>query len=91
MFHSRRTKRFRALFDMLPERARRQAIADYQLFKQNPRHPGLQFKQIGKRDPSIYSARAGEHYRAIGFLEGDTITWFWIGSHEDYNKFSAHL
>jgi hypothetical protein len=73
VFRSRRTKHFRALFDALPERAQRQASADYQLFKQNPRHPRLQFKQIGKRDPSIYSARAGDHYRAIGFLNGDTI------------------
>jgi mRNA-degrading endonuclease RelE of RelBE toxin-antitoxin system len=91
MFQSRRTKRFKALFDALPERAQRQARADYQLFKLNPRHPGLQFKQIGKRDPSIYSARAGDHYRAIGFLNGDTVTWFWIGTHEEYNKLYPHL
>jgi hypothetical protein len=37
VFRSRRTKRFRALFEALPERVRRQAIADYQLFKQNPK------------------------------------------------------
>jgi hypothetical protein len=30
-----------ALFDALPERAKRQAQADYQLFSQNPRHPSL--------------------------------------------------
>ena len=91
MFRSRRTKRFRALFEALPEHAQRQAIADYQLFRQNPRHPGLQFKQIGKRALSIYSARADEHYRAIGFLDGDTITWFWIGSHEKYDKLPTRL
>ncbi|WIG60022.1 MAG: hypothetical protein OJF49_002770 [Ktedonobacterales bacterium] len=91
MFHSQRTKRFRTLFDALPKRAQRQARADYQLFKQNPRHPSLQFKPIGKRDPSIYSARAGEHYRAIGILDGDTVTWFWIGTHEDYNKLAPRL
>jgi hypothetical protein len=26
-------------------------------------------------------------YRAIGLLEGDTVTWFWIGSHDDYERF----
>jgi hypothetical protein len=90
-FHSRRTKRLKALFDALPEHVQRQVRANYQLFKKNPRHPSLQFKQIGKRDPSIYSARAGIHHRAIGFLEGDTVTWFWIGSHEDYDKLRPHL
>lgn len=91
VFHSRRTKRFKALFDALPEQAKRQAHEDYELFKQNPRHPGLQFKQIGKKDSTIYSARAGTHYRAIGFLNGDTVTWFWIGTHEEYNKIAPRM
>jgi len=26
-------------------------------------------------------------YRALGILEGDTVTWFWIGSHKDYERF----
>lgn len=60
-------------------------------YKKDPRYPGLQFKQIGKRDPSIYSARASDHYRVIGFLEGDTVTWFWVGTHEEYNKLWPRL
>jgi len=24
-------------------------------------------------------------YRAFGIQEGETIIWFWIGSHEEYN------
>jgi len=43
MFISRRTKRFRALYDALPEQAQRQANAAYMLFKRDPHHPGLQF------------------------------------------------
>jgi hypothetical protein len=23
----------------------------------------------------------------LGFKEEDTITWFWIGSHDDYERF----
>jgi hypothetical protein len=91
MFRSRRTKQFKTLFDALPEQAQRQARANYALFKSNPRHPSLQFKSIGRRDPSLYSARAGAHYRAIGFLNGDTVTWFWIGSHEAYNQLAPRL
>jgi len=26
-------------------------------------------------------------HRAIGVLEGDTVTWFWIGSHDEYEHF----
>ncbi|WP_442947818.1 hypothetical protein [Nostoc sp.] len=27
------------------------------------------------------------NYRAIWVLEGNTVTWFWIGSHDDYESF----
>lgn len=91
MLRSRRTKRFKAIFDALPARAQRQAKADYQLFKRTPQHPSLHFKSIGRRDPSIHSVRAGEHYRAIGFVTGDIVTWFWIGTHEAYNKLYPRL
>lgn len=86
MFTSRRTKRFRALLAALPADAQRQARAAYELFKQNPRHPSLQFKRIRPSDEALYSARVGDHYRAIGLLEGDTVYWTWIGTHEQYNS-----
>jgi hypothetical protein len=25
-------------------------------------------------------------FRAVGVLKGDEITWFWIGSHADYDR-----
>ncbi|HEX8675403.1 MAG TPA: hypothetical protein VF710_26140 [Longimicrobium sp.] len=35
----------------------------------------------------IYSARVGRHYRALGERQvDDTIVWFWIGSHADYDR-----
>lgn len=86
MFASRRTRRFHDLLAALPEDAQRQAREAYVLFKRNPRHPSLHFKRISPSDPSLYSARVGEHYRAIGLLEGDTVYWTWIGTHEEYNK-----
>jgi mRNA-degrading endonuclease RelE of RelBE toxin-antitoxin system len=85
-FTSKRTKRFRALLEALPADAQRQAGAAYRLFVQNPRHPSLQFKRISPADPTLYSARVGDHYRVIGKLKGDTIIWDWIGTHEDYNR-----
>jgi hypothetical protein len=35
---------------------------------------------------NIYSVRIGLGYRALGRMDGSEIIWFWIGSHEEYNK-----
>lgn len=86
MFKSRRSKEFRRLLAALPADAQRQAYEAYQLFKENPRHGSLQFKRIGSKKSSMYSARIGDHYRAIGKLVGDTVYWDWIGTHEEYNR-----
>jgi mRNA-degrading endonuclease RelE of RelBE toxin-antitoxin system len=88
---SKTTKRFRTLFAALPADAKRQVRAAYQLFKDNPRHNSLHFKRISPSDPAIYSARIGDHYRAIGLFEGDTVTWTWVGSHEEYNNITKRL
>jgi hypothetical protein len=42
-------------------------------------------------DPPIYSARVGIGYRAVGILDGDTVIWYWIGSHADYDELLKHL
>jgi hypothetical protein len=34
----------------------------------------------------IYSVRIGIHYRALGVREGDDIVWFWVGSHDEYER-----
>ena len=30
-------------------------------------------------------------YRAVGIMDDDEITWFWIGSHADYNNLLKRL
>ncbi len=83
---SKVTQEFRAQLRGLPTEARRQAYAAYRLFKRDPRHPSLRFKQV-KDDPPVYSARVGIHYRAMGVRRSsDTILWFWIGTHAEYDK-----
>lgn len=42
-------------------------------------------------DPPVYSVRVGIGYRALGVKDGDTITWFWIGSHADYDQILKSL
>jgi mRNA-degrading endonuclease RelE of RelBE toxin-antitoxin system len=87
---SHTTRSFRQLFAKLPARVQRQAREAYRLFQQNPAHPGLHFKQV-HRDPPIYSARVGISYRAVGAVDGDTVVWFWIGSHAAYSKLLQQL
>lgn len=88
--NSRTTRRFRELFAALPAHVRQQAREAFRLFRQNPSHPGLRFKQV-HADPATYSARVGIGHRAVGVLSGGTMTWFWIGSHADYDKLLARL
>jgi hypothetical protein len=51
----------------------------------NPHHPGLHFERIHGRE-DLYSVRVGLGWRALGLVEGDSIYWYWIGSHAEYDK-----
>lgn len=88
--NSRITAQFRELLAAMPAHVRRQARDAYELFRQNPAHPGLRFKKV-HADPLLFSARVGIGYRAVGALTGDTIIWFWIGSHAEYDELLKHL
>lgn len=82
---SRTTAQFRKLFSDLPKPVQKQARAAYRQFKDNPSYPSLRFKKVHPELP-IYSARINKNYRAVGQVDGDTVIWFWIGSHTDYDK-----
>ncbi len=79
------TERFRKSFANLPHEIQERARKSYNLWKQDRNHPGLHFKQVHNQQ-QIYSIRVGLSYRALGVRQGDTMIWFWIGSHEDYNN-----
>ncbi len=82
---SRTTQQFRQALTQLPTQAREAARIAYQQFQQNPAHPSLRFKKVHPKLP-IYSARINRDYRAVGQLAGDTLVWFWIGSHAEYDR-----
>jgi hypothetical protein len=84
------TRRFRALLGQLPESARQQASRAYSLWRADPHHPSLRFKRVSQQRP-IYSVRVGLGYCVLGLWEGETITWFWIGSHAEYDTLLARL
>lgn len=84
------TERFRKAYSQLPESVKQKARLAYRLWKEEPFHPGLAFKQISVHQ-SIYSVRIGLSYRALGIKDGNSVVWFWIGSHEDYNTLIKQL
>ena len=82
---SRTTQRFRALRDSLPKPIQEKAKAAYELWSGNPDHPSLRFKKVHVKLP-IYSVPIDIDWPAVGLLEGDTVVWFWIGSHAEYEQ-----
>jgi len=77
---------FIELFQYLPERVKRTARKNYRLWKDNPYHPSLEFKEVNQEE-HIWSIRVGIGWRALGKVKDkESIVWFWIGSHGEYDK-----
>jgi hypothetical protein len=72
-------------YAQLPQNIQRRARKAYQLWRADSRHPSLHFKRVDEVE-AIYSARVSDDYRALGILEEDVMTWFWIGSHTEYDQ-----
>ena len=87
---SRGTRRFWAAYRALPEPVKGAARKAYQIFRENPNHPSLQFKRIHGREP-VYSVRVTLGYRALALVENDEAIWFWIGSHAEYDRLLKEL
>lgn len=79
---------FWKLYRALPMRVRRLARKNFALWKENPRHPSLRFKQIG---PDTWSARVGDNYRAVAASVPEGFIWYWIGAHKKYERLIASL
>lgn len=77
--------RFWEAYQALPEEVKRSARKSFQLWRDSPFHPSLHFKCVNQEE-RIWSVRLTRGYRALGNLEGDTVTWFWVGSHDDYER-----
>ena len=78
----RATRRFWELLDDLPEDVRRTARKNFDLLKQDPLHPSLHFKKVGK----FWSARVGINHRALAVKDGPDFVWVWIGIHDEYEQ-----
>ena len=87
---SRRTTRFKSLFEQLPAEVQQSARRAYVLFQRDPAHPSLQFKRL-RADRQTYSIRVGLGYRALGIRLDESLVWYWIGPHAEYDRLISQL
>jgi hypothetical protein len=76
---------FWSLYHRLPVEVCETADKYFGLLKSDPTHPSLHLKRIGE----LWSVRAGLHYRALGMdapSKENSILWFWIGPHTEYDR-----
>jgi len=78
----RTTARFWTFFARLPEAVQKVARQNFELLKENPAHPSLHFKKVGK----LWSARVGINHRALAVEDGSEFIWVWIGPHDEYKR-----
>lgn len=78
----RATGRFWKRLNALPEAVKNTADKNFALLKDNPRHPSLHFKKVGK----FWSVRVGSDHRALAVKDGEDFIWVWIGTHDDYER-----
>jgi len=60
------TPQFWERLEELPESVQSLAHRNFELLKQNPRHPSLRFKKVGR----FWSARVGLNHRALAVRDG---------------------
>lgn len=78
----RTTPKFWERFDNLGDDVQALARKNFNLLKENSKHPSLHFKKVG----DFWSVRVGLNYRALAIQDDTDFIWVWIGSHADYDK-----
>ena len=83
----RASPKFWEFYSMLPGEIQKLAKDNFELLKNDSRHPSLHFKKIGR----MWSARIGIHYRAAAVEDGADMIWFWIGHHSQYDRLTGRF
>jgi hypothetical protein len=78
---SRAIRSFWEAYHGLPPDIQKLAYKQYRLWLQDPQHPSIRFKKV----QGHWSARVSQDYRAVGIMDGDTIIWYFIGTHAEYD------
>lgn len=69
-------------YRQLPKQVQQAADQKFAFLKNNPNHPSLQWKPVGK----FWSVRVTLDYRALAVKKPEGYYWFWIGSHAEYDR-----
>jgi hypothetical protein len=78
----RTTRRFWDCYWSLSSQVRGVADKSFSLLRENPRHPSLHFKKVGR----FWSARVSAGHRALAIPDGEDYIWVWIGTHDEYER-----
>ncbi|WP_420454150.1 type II toxin-antitoxin system RelE family toxin [Rubrivirga sp.] len=76
------TPSFWSAYRALPGEVQSVADKNFDLLKNNPRHPSLRLKKVG----AFWSARVGRNHRAVARDRSEGLVWFWIGPHAQYDR-----
>lgn len=87
---SRTTKAFRKMLNSLPDEIQKQAKSSYRAWRKDVWASTFEFKKVHPSIP-FYSVRVNYDYRAVGIRKGNEVSWFWIGSHADYDNIVSQL
>jgi hypothetical protein len=74
---------FWTCFNRLPPKVQEIAHKNFALWKKQPSLKSLAFKRI-KHD--LWSVRAGSGFRALATFDDGRFLWFWIGTHDEYER-----
>ena len=69
----------------LPPDIQEAARQAYRKFRENPAHPSLHLERL-RSDSRAWSVRVTLNYRAVALRQGDDWIWFWIGSHQEFDR-----
>ncbi len=73
---------FWAAYNNLPQNVQRSTLRKIELLLENPMHPSLYFKKVGR----LWSARINKQYRILAREEEGTLVWYWVGKHDEYMR-----
>lgn len=79
------TTDFWRLYHALSPEIRKAAQSAFKKFLNNPAHPSLQLERL-RSDERAWSVRVTRDYRAVARRYGGDWLWFWIGSHEEFDR-----
>lgn len=74
--------KFWDFYRCLPSEVQDLADSNFELLKENPQHPSLHLKKVGR----FWSVRVGRRHRALAVNSDDGLIWFWVGTHAEYDQ-----